>query len=294
MAAGDRVTRPGHVQYGELLLGSGTPYGWQSLTGWGDLPGVDSGTVARSGGHGAYPGALLAQTRTVTVEGLKVRAPRAAIGAAVGAFEAGTPLGDVELPLVVWLDERGPLLSWARVLRRSLPVGPGYRVGTILGGAVVWEASDPRRYSLDEQAASATLPAPEAGLEWPLAWPLEWGEPGSTGSMTAHNAGTAEAHPIIEFRGPVERPSLTNLSTGDVLEYDIPLAAGDVLTVDTGAGTVTLNGATSRLYTATARSVPELTFTFPPAATSALAFRAGPESSDPAASVTVRWRSAFW
>ncbi len=54
--AGDLVTLPGHIQYGDLLLGPGTAVRWKSLTGWIDTPGLDSGTVARSDGHGAIRG----------------------------------------------------------------------------------------------------------------------------------------------------------------------------------------------------------------------------------------------
>jgi hypothetical protein len=126
-----------------------------------------------------------------------------------------------------------------------------------------------------------------------LAWPLNFGTPGSTGRMSAVNTGTAETHPVVEFRGPVTAPSLTNITTGDVLEYDLPLAAGDVLVVDTLAGTVTLNGTASRLYTASSRSVPEQTFTLAPG-TTPLMFRAAPGSNDPAASVVVRYRAAYW
>lgn len=309
-AAGDRVTRPGHVQYGALLLGPGTPYRWKTLTGWEDLPPLDSGSVARSDAHGSFPGRLLAQARTIGLEGLMVRAPRDRIGAVVGALNAGTHLVEDERPLVVWLDDRGPLLSWARAIRRAVPTTLGYRVGTILDGAVQWEASDPRRYALAEQSATARLPAAEPGLDWntspgpeSLGWPLEFGTPGSTGALSATNAGDAPTHPVIEFRGPVVRPSLTKTGTGEVLEYDLPLAADDVLTVDTGAGTVLLNGAASRLGTVTARSVPEQTFTLAPGelvgngvapTTTPLIFRAAPGSTDPAASVTVRWRSAYW
>ncbi|WP_202437965.1 phage tail domain-containing protein [Streptomyces sp. SID5910] len=321
MAAGDLVTRPGHIQYGPLLLGPGTPYRWKTLSGWGDLPGLDSGTVARSDAHGSFPGRLLAQARTVTVEGLMIRAPRGSIGAAVGALEAGTVPVEDELPLVVWLDERGPLLAYARATRRLIPTGPGYRVGSIQEAAVEWEATDPRRYELVERSDSARLPMPEQGLDWHtsaetgtdtgLDWHtgagadggLAFGEPGRTGALSVMNAGSAATHPLIEFRGPVVRPSLTNLATGDVLEYDLPLAAGDVLTVDTRAGTVTLNETASRLSTATARSVPEQTWTLAPGelvggvlmpTTTPLIFRAAPGSTDPAASVTLRWRSAYF
>ncbi|MFC8695887.1 phage distal tail protein [Streptomyces parvus] len=437
-AAGALVTRPGHVQYGDLLLGPDTPYRWRSLTGWGDLPPLDSGSVQRADAHGAYPGQLLAQSRTIGVDGLVVRAPRAQIGEVVGRLESATAPRVDEIPLVAWLDERGPLVSYARAVRRAVPTTTGYRLGTIVGGAIEFVATDPRRYALAEQVATATLPVSESGLSWEsaeaevlpvdqaagvgevwrwwsdgdpvitgddvgpvsvqplaeaaelvwaadgsdygwpagpgqtvtfasnvaaaqgaiitlrwwaaagqhladetstpgaasltgtapagavtvqpvvlfpealaapvpvgasslristgadvLAWPLNFGEPGSTGRLSAVNPGSAEAHPVVEFRGPVTAPSLVNTATGDALEYDLPLAAGDVLVVDTHAGTVTLNNTASRLYTATARSVPEQTFTLPPG-TSPLMFRAAPGSNDPAASVTVRYRAAYW
>jgi hypothetical protein len=437
-AVGALVTRPGHVQYGDLLLGPGTPYRWRTLTGWEELPPLDSGTVQRSDAHGAFPGLLLAQPRTIGIEGLVVRAPRAQVGDVVGRLAAATAPRADELPLVAWLDERGPLLAYARAVRRAVPTTTGYRLGTILGGAVEWVATDPRRYALAEQAATSTLPVSESGLAWQtaqaeklpaaqaagvgevwrwwsdgdpvitgdgvgtvavrplapaaelvwaaagsnygwpvaagqavtfaasiaeaqgaittlrwwnasgqhvadessepgaasltgsapagaayvqpvvlfpaalpapvpvgtsslristtagvLAWPLDFGEPGSTGRLSVVNTGTADTHPVIEFRGPVTAPSLTNIATGDVLEYDLPLAAGDVLVVDTQAGTVVLNGTASRLYTASNRSVPEQTFTIAPG-TTPLMFRAAPGSNNPAASVVVRYRAAYW
>ncbi|MFE4205357.1 phage tail domain-containing protein [Streptomyces goshikiensis] len=292
MAPGDLISRPGQVQYGDLLLGPGTPYRWRGITGWEELPALDSGSVARSDAHGAYPGLLLAQARTIGLDGLIVRAPRDRIGAVVGALNAGTVPRVDELPLVAWLDDRGPLLVYARAVRRSVPAGPGYRLGTIVGGAVEWVASDPRRYGVVEQVVAATLPTSEPGLSWPMGWPLNFGTPGSSGALVVVNAGDAESHPVVEFRGPVTTPALTNISTGDVLEYDIPLAAGDVLSVDTRAGTVLLNRGASRLYSATKRSVPEQTFTLAPGVTN-FAFRAGPDS-EPTATATVRHRPAYW
>ncbi|MFD7236463.1 hypothetical protein ACFWAT_14295 [Streptomyces syringium] len=301
MAAGDKVTAPGHVQFGdELLLGPGTPYRWRTLTGWEDLPALDSGSVPRSDAHGSFPGQLLAQARTIGLDDVVVRAPRGTIGAAVRALNAATAIGGTELPLVVWLDERGPLLVRARVLRRSVPVGKGYALGTVLGAAIQWEASDPRRYSLAEQQVEARLPRPEPGLDWhldpgpeSLGWPLDFGAPGTTGDLVAVNTGDASSHPVVVFRGPVDRPSLTNVATGDTLEYDIALATDDTLLVDTAAGTVILNNTASRLYTVTARSVPELGFTLAPGNTP-LVFRAAPGSTDPRAACVLRWRSAHW
>lgn len=293
MAAGDRVTKPGHVQYGDLLFGPGTPYRWQQITGWEELPALDSGTVPRAGAHGAFPGRLLAQSRTIGLDGLIVRAPRDRIGSVVGALNAATVPAVDERPFVAWLDERGPLLAYARATRRAVPAGKGYRLGVITGAAVQFEAADPRRYSLVERSSTATLPMDEPGLTWPLGWPLNFGAVGSTGGLSATNQGDADTHPVVTFRGPLTRPSLTNVATGDVLEYDLPLSATDRLVIDTCAGTVTLNGTASRIYTATSRSVPEQTYTLPPG-TSDFLFRAAPGPVDPAASVTVRFRSAFW
>ncbi|MEU2746680.1 hypothetical protein ABZ613_10310 [Streptomyces collinus] len=301
MAAGDKVTQRGHVQFGdELLIGPGTPYRWRSLTGWEELPALDSGSVNRADGHGSYPGHLLAQARTITLDDMVVRAPGGTIGATVRALNTATAPGDDEQPLVAWIDERGPLLAYARVVRRAIPVGKGYALGTITGAAIQWEASDPRRYALVEQQAETRLPMPEPGLDWhvdpgpeALTYPLAFGTPGSTGTVTATNDGDAPAHPLVRFRGPVELPSITNLRTGAVLEYDIALAADDELLVDTAAGTVTLNRTASRLYTATARSVPEPLFSLAPGAAS-LTFRAAPGSSDPRAACSLRWRSAYW
>lgn len=308
--AGELVTGPGLIQWGTLLLGRRqatgtiTPYRWRTITGWEETPALDGGTVNRPQQDGAWPGRLLAQPRTVTVEGVMVRAAAGQIGAVVRALNAACTIGQDEQPLVIQTDDRGPLLINARLLRRHLPVDPSWQLGWAAGGALQWQASDPRRYQLTQQASATALPAPESGLSWGsptetgLAWgsPTEtglvWGTPGSTGDLLITNAGDAPVHPVIEFRGPVDSPAITMSGSGLVLEYQITLAATDVLTVDTWAGTVTLAGQ-SRIGTASLRSAPEGSFTLPPGSTT-LSFRAAPGSVNPAASATVRWRSAYW
>ncbi|APD18548.1 minor tail protein [Streptomyces phage Picard] len=286
---------PGQAQFGDLLLGAGTPYRWTSLRGWEELPALDSSTAPRPDDHGAFPGALLAQARTIGLD-LIVRAPRDQIGGTVAALNAATAPTAVEAPLVIWLDDRGPLVVYARAVRRIVPVANGYQLGTILGAAVEWEASDPRRYGVDEQSVETGLPAAEPGLEWAgetgLEWAdgLDWGIGGATGNVGAVNGGDAPTHPVITFTGPVTMPRLSQ-EDGRMIEYDITLAPADRLVVDTRAGTVTLNDSASRLYTATSRSVPEGAFTLAPGTTS-LAFRA--ESHTPDAHCAITWRSAHW
>lgn len=287
--AGELVTGPGLIQFGDLLFGP-DPLRWRSIEGWEELPAVDDQSAPWSGQHGSAPGPLLAQSRAVTLDGI-VRVG-GDLGITVAALNAATRVRDDEQPLVVWLDARGPLLAYGRVLRRRVPVDRAYRIGTVLGLSVQWSCSDPRRYELAEQVAAAGLPQPEGGLTFPLTFPLDWGTPAVSGTLTATNTGDAPAGLVVEFRGPVAAPALVRLSDGLRLEYDLAVAAGETLTVDTAAGTVRLDGA-DRLYTATTRSIPEQAFTLAPGATD-LAYRAGPGSTDPATTATVRWRSAYW
>ncbi|MFJ7208235.1 phage distal tail protein [Streptomyces sp. NPDC098789] len=270
--AGSRVVAPGHVQFGDdLLLGPHTAYGWRTLTGWEDSPGLDSGTVARSGAHGAYLGRLLAQPRTITLDNIVIRTEPRRMGAAVRALRAATALRDDEEALVMQLDDEPPLLAFARCIRRSIPVtAGGYALGIVTGAALQFEASDPRRYSLIEQQATTVI----------------------GGSLRAVNDGDAPAHPVITIRGPLSLPSLTDTLTKQVLEYDVDLGPADTLLIDTAASTATVNGE-SCLGTATARSTLEELYALPPGA-STLSLRAAPGSVDPRAQLAIRWRSAYW
>ncbi|MER0481581.1 hypothetical protein ABR737_25140 [Streptomyces sp. Edi2] len=285
---------PGQLRYGELLLGAGTPYRWRKLTGWEELPPQDSGNVPRSGDHGAYLGRLLAQVRTVGLEEVIVRAEAYRFGAVVDALNAGTPLALDEIPLLVHLDDRGPLLAWARITNRNVPVELGYSVGTVTGGALEWEATDPRRYTPAVQCVETGLPEPCLSWHTDPVTGEPRGTPASTGDVTAYNLGTAPTHPTILFRGPVDSPALINHTTGKRLEYRVALAPGEELTIDTFAGTTTLPTGESLLSEASVASWPEQAFTLAPG-DNQLAFRgAASVPADPRAAVTLRWRSAHW
>jgi len=297
-------SEPGHLQYGSLLMGPGLPWYLAAsggLNGWEDSPTVDSGTVMRAQQHGAFPGRLLAQSRIITAE-LVVLSAQGGMDAVVRQLAAATPIdSDTEQPLIIQVDDT-PRLVWARCTRRSLPVSDTWRLG--VGRAVLqFEATDPRRYEIAEQASSTGLPVSEPGLVWGspevgLVWGspevgLVWGTPGSTGDLTCTTGGETATYPVIEIQGPVTTPSVTLDGSGLILEYDLTLAATDTLVIDTWEGTVLLGGQ-SRIGYATWRSVPESSFVLPPGAVSTISFRSGDVVPDPAASATVRWRSALW
>lgn len=287
--------RVGRITWGGLTFGAGGGgYHVTGVEGVDDLPGQRTQDVPRVGDHGDYLGTDYAEPRHPTLSlGLRGDDPDG-LRALVQALKRATPI-----------NATGPLvfLDWgvqvtARLRRRSIPYDAEglWRIGT---AALEWTCPDPRVYSIDEQSATTGLPVAEDGIQWGsgpegLDWGsapegLDWGSAGSTGAVSVTNSGDADTHPTIEIAGPVDRPSVT--LGADVLEYDIALGAGDVLVIDTAAGTVRLGGQ-DRLHTITARSVPEQTFVLPPG-TSDLAFRAD-DSGPTGGTLTVRWRSAMW
>ncbi|MFI6286872.1 phage distal tail protein [Streptomyces sp. NPDC051018] len=291
LAPGSLITQDGQMQWAGLLIGPGTPFSVDrsGLTGWEDLPEYDSSDAERPTSHGAWPGARYAKPRkvggTVWTHPASGRGP-----AALNALRQSFALTDGERWLAVRL--HGEILAVrARVAQRVVPADRVFATQGAARASVQWLAADPRRYAVNEQLATTGPPQPESGLTWPLTWPLNWGRAQSTGDVVAENTGSAPTHPVIVFRGPCAIPAVTERISRRGLRYAIDLTAGDVLEVDTAAGTVTLNNSASRRHTAMADSGPEELFAFEPGRAE-LSFR--PESAGPDARMTVRWRSAEW
>ncbi|MEV8056570.1 phage tail protein [Streptomyces antimycoticus] len=298
MASDDLITQDGQIQWRGLLLGETTPYVGEQLTGWDDIPDLDVATVSMPTQHGAWPGQLLAGVRELEFDFMILSDDLAQFADVLASLRTATAIRQTESDLVVQLAGARRLMR-GRVIRRALPADRMYTRGEP-SGSIVWQCADPRRYDVQELSTWAALPSAEQGLNWQsppaagsLDWGLDFGTPGAMGTATAYNAGDTAAHPVVEFRGPIRQPSVTQLETGRVLEYDVALTESDVLTVDCRAGTVTLNGVASRLSTVTTRSTPERAFQFEPGTTT-LAFRAEPGFYDALSTVTVRWRSAYW
>jgi hypothetical protein len=146
-------------------------------------------------------------------------------------------------------------------------------------------APDPIRYGTTDHATSCGLARPGPGLDFPLTWPLTFGEP-SGGSLLLGNAGTITAWPVWTIAGPCVRPVIRDASAGGSLAFDLPLAEGDELVVDTAARTVRLEGASRR-----AALVPgSRWFGLPPGET-AVTFDA--LRTDTTATLSVTWQDAW-
>lgn len=289
MAAGDLITVDGQIEWGGVLLGSGTPYRWLSLTGLEDLPGIDSGNVSRPARHGSWPGIAYAQERTITYSSQMSTDP-AGFGAAVRALRQATalsPLG-VDEPLVIRTRGGETRLMYGRVRARALPNEPGAGIGRAKA-TIQWVCADPRLYSVTEHSVTIPQPSAGSGLVYPITYPLDFGTAGDSGSRLVDNAGDIAASPVLTITGPCTTPSVTQVATGVVFELGLTLAAGESVVIDTGAGTVLLGGVADRLFSMTSASVPPELFTLPPGETE-LAFRAAVYGGG--ASCTVTWRDA--
>lgn len=260
---GALVTGYGHVQYGRVLFGAGSSAGVRQLIGWRDLPDADVADTPRPQAHGTYPGDVLGDSLTVTLVYQVTGTPEAK-AQAVDAIEQHTPLDGVERMLAVDDDGLGGWFRMARVVARQVPQDRGYRHGPV-ECSVQFVCADPRRYRMTERTATINLPSATVdGLDYPLVYPLEYGTASSTATM-ASNDGGAYAPLVVAFTGPLTNPQLS--SPDWRLGFDLTLATGEQLVVDTAEGTALLAGTADRMHTIRPTSDPLELCTIPPGGT---------------------------
>lgn len=292
MAAGDLITQDWQIEYRSTLLGFGSPFRWRNLAGWLELPGMRLSDQARPFRHGAYQGALLADERIITYDFLidpGQDRTGASYTAAVNLLRTITATEEApdEDPLVIQLSGQKWLAN-VRVDRRALPIDIAYNAQASRG-AIEWIATDPRLYSVALQSATIDLPFPgTGGLVFPLVFPLKFGTGTSGGNLALQNTGTITTWPTWTITGPVTGPIITNVGTGEVLQFDptFTIASGQTLIINTDAKTVTLAGINrrSRLFVAN-------WFGLKSGVTTQVRFTST-GAYDPAAQLTAQWRHA--
>lgn len=267
---GETITGDYQIEYNGVLIGGhGNRYQVlnESFEGWEDLPALDSGNVARPTRHGAWPGRRIAQERQVTaIIGVDAHDDWAAALRDLRQLFA-VPDDEVEYPLVV--STRGErLLAYGAVEARTVPMDRFSQGWAAV--AVRWICSDPRRYSLDRYGINVTL-----------------------GELTLlSNAGNAATHPLVRIHGPIEDPKLSATDAGGnvrELEFTLTLADGELVEINTDAGTVIDNTGVSRMSTLSGSSVPVQDWVLQPGATEVVLTA----SSGGSKGVDILWRDAY-
>ncbi|MER7361951.1 phage distal tail protein [Nonomuraea wenchangensis] len=220
---GDALTGvDGQVDWNGTLWGAGTDVAvLLPVDGWLATPNIDNGNVARPNRHGAWDARKFAQQRIVS---LRLQPNSATdpsqVWALINDVLAVTGIPESEDPLPLVIKAYGPpLLAYGQVVDRPLVLDGDYNAGLPTIGLVI-ACADPRLYGLEPRGA--TVPVNSAtGLS---------------------NSGNAATHPLIRLEGPVTDPLLTNTTLRRSLRFDITVADGDTLEIDTNNGTVTLAG----------------------------------------------------
>ena len=238
--------QPYQFSYGGLTMGPGTAYEVQSLGGL-DLPAIRNGDVARSRDQGELVGLDLLGGRDITVQ-LDVGTDGTSLQHALDALAAVTgPGATAEVPLYAQLPNSSLYAVMCRPRKRTMPVDIRYALGHLAKVAVQFHATDPRVYAAPSLTATVGLPAPSAGMTFPMTFPMTFGSgSGGAGEVTIDNAGNFEMRPVLVITGPVTNPSVENsslpgapaLTFANPAQTSYTVLAGDQLVIDLDLRTV--------------------------------------------------------
>lgn len=292
MAAGDQVTEDWQAEWSGLLfdgaVDSTALYQLVSVDGLADMPDLVTADRERLRRHGIIPGDdFLTDRETVwriRVEGDTLEETLAGVDDLRRATAPGLDEGPLVFQFPGVADGVKAQVS-ARCRKRSIPMDQLYRVG-IVEVLLMFGATDPRLYEAAEHEEQTTLPTGGGGLDIPADVPFVLGAAATGGSILADNDGTFDTPLMARIDGPATNPRLIDVTHDRFLQFNLSLAAGEWLEIDSEARTVMLNGTASRYYTIAAGST---WFDLEPG-TNEVTFRA---STSSAATLTLSWRSAW-
>ena len=272
-----------------LSLGDGSDYVITSIDGWEDRPETTNGSTPYPRRLGSWVGGLSSVKRVISVD-LEILSSTSDNLTTIPKrnLAKATAMDNVESPLVLDLGYGiTPELVYARVTAFTLPTTKGY--GRQQSASIEFTATDPRRYSLQVNSARTGLPTPVRGEPYPITYGKYSAvlTPSNRGEALLQNLGNAETPAVYQVVGPSPQPSITLTNGSHVRRtyFNLPLAAGEVLRIDTKEGLVTVNGAVRNGITSGAL-VEDLGI--PPGQSSVVLGGAGNDQT----SLSVTWRDA--
>lgn len=294
--AGELLTEDYQIEWRGTVLGSGTHFSTSNIIGVFDLPAQRGSNAALPSRHGAYPGRKLSAERLIEFQFKTKGVTRASFPSEIDNLRRVTTLDEdpQEEPLVVRIDGESYWML-ARVVRRSIPTDKRYAIG-YTEGAIQWETTDPRLYSVDELSLPIKLAVPagggldfgSGGLDFGSGG-LDFGAGVSGGHGAALNEGHVPTWSRLEVTGPCTGPIIT--FPGDrQLKFDpaFVIATGQTLVIDTKPGvarTMQINGVSMRSHLRTRQWTP-----LEPQVPTDIRFSAA--AYDAASTLTVFWRHA--
>ena len=80
----------------------------------------------------------------------------------------------------------------------------------------------------------------DSQLVFPITFPIQFGSGEVDDILNINYVGTWESLPIIVITGPIERPRINNVTTGEKLQFSIDISPGQIVTIDLSYGSKTV------------------------------------------------------
>lgn len=143
-----------------------------------------------------------------------------------------------------WQPTGAPEAMYLKARSQVPPRTPGQWIKQFFVGIV---AADPRIYGVTPRSAvltaSGTPIAPGRTYDRSYDVNYDWGS--QVAQATVTNGGDGLAPVVITFEGPGYAPAIQNVTTGQELDFQITLQAGEKLEVDTLTGAITFISTTN-------------------------------------------------
>lgn len=250
MSAPGTLLHDGQLVLGDIMLGATDDHGveWvlERLSGWDDPAPTTGQTEQRASAHGGWHGPAFYAPRVVEVEGSLIASTWEDASSALDRLWSALPLSTPDWLLVA---ENARTLQ-TQVRQEGDPLVERLRGWARFSLSLI--AADPRRYAVDEAAASTGLPVTSGGFSLPIALPLTIGATTTAGVLTVTNEGNMPAPWTATLTGPVPAgSSITHRGTGKTLRIPHAVVAGRTLMIDSDRRRALLDGTAARVVTGT-------------------------------------------
>lgn len=239
------------VRLGDLLLNQvdDTMCAWAvtDLDGWWGLPDLevpdDPRPQSEDGSYytlGRYlPRIISLQGRILPLDGVanKAVAARRALNKIIA------PL--VRSRILLSVDEE----DGTRVAMVQLSAQPLTRINQATGLLefdIQLKTVDPAKYSFNVYSPSTSLQTASPGRTYNKTFLYSYGGASTSGIINAFNSGSYATTGIFTITGPVTRPKIEHVESGNWLEFNVVLGVGESLIVNLKSKKITLSGANRR------------------------------------------------
>lgn len=231
------------VTYNGVTLGAGAYY-MSKITGINELPDLDFVNPINIQRQGLSPGDVYARERMIEIDlDIKADTDAAFLTAIDELTEATSPTID-EKQLGMQFPTRfggNEVFINARCVRRNLPIDLRYTYRNV-EASLQFLATYPFFQDATEQSVLLNLASATGGRTYNQTYNRTYGTASTGGAETITNSGNTSADFIATLNGPLIKPKLTLVDTGEFLELDLTIVSGSSIVLGSKEKTVFIGG----------------------------------------------------